>query len=232
MPGGYNTRGGSHPARILRVCSERNLMVADPSSDGLSPLEPDEFGELVRRLRTGDAAAAEQLVRQYEAIIRLEVRSHLGDRRLPAPLTRWTCARRCWAASSCVRPPASTTSSGPRTSCDCSRGWPATSCCTRCGRNSRGAAMFAVWSPCPTRASVRARSRLPAGWWRGAISWRPCAARLSPEERQLADRRAQGQEWGPIAAELGGTPSGRRKQLGRALDRVAQELGLDDLDHD
>ncbi len=57
-------------------------------------------------------------------------------------------------------------------------------------------------------------------------------ARLTPEERQLADRRALGQEWGPIAAELGGTPSGRRKQLGRALDRIAQELGLDDMDHD
>ncbi len=57
-------------------------------------------------------------------------------------------------------------------------------------------------------------------------------ARLTPDERQLADRRALGQEWGPIAAELGGSPDGRRKQLNRALDRVARELGLDDLDHD
>ena len=45
--------------------------------------------------------------------------------------------------------------------------------------------------------------------------------RLSPEERQLADLRAQGHDWATIAAKLGGTAQGRRKQLVRALDRVA-----------
>ena len=40
--------------------------------------------------------------------------------------------------------------------------------------------------------------------------------RLRPEERDLADRRARGQEWPQIAADLGGTPSGRRKQLVRS----------------
>jgi DNA-directed RNA polymerase specialized sigma24 family protein len=51
--------------------------------------------------------------------------------------------------------------------------------------------------------------------------------RLSEEERQLADRRGDGHDWATIAAELGGTPDGRRMQLGRALDRVAGQLGLD-----
>ena len=52
-------------------------------------------------------------------------------------------------------------------------------------------------------------------------------ARLSPEERQLADLRGQGMEWAEIAERLGGTAGGRRKQFTRALDRVSQELGLD-----
>jgi len=52
-------------------------------------------------------------------------------------------------------------------------------------------------------------------------------SRLSEEERQLADRRAQGGEWTAIAAELGGTPEGCRKQLTRAIDRVLQQLGLE-----
>jgi DNA-directed RNA polymerase specialized sigma24 family protein len=51
---------------------------------------------------------------------------------------------------------------------------------------------------------------------------------LSDEERQMVDRRAQGQEWVDIAAEMGGTPDGRRMQLARALDGVARQLGLDD----
>lgn len=52
--------------------------------------------------------------------------------------------------------------------------------------------------------------------------------RLTDEERLLADRRCQGQAWAEIAAELGGTAEGRRKQLERAFARVAQELGLEE----
>jgi len=52
--------------------------------------------------------------------------------------------------------------------------------------------------------------------------------RLSGEERELADRRAQGQRWAEIAAALGGTPEARRKQLERAVERVMRQLGLED----
>lgn len=51
--------------------------------------------------------------------------------------------------------------------------------------------------------------------------------RLSDEERDLMERRCGGQDWAGIAAELGGTAEGRRKQFARALDRVVQELGLE-----
>src|SRR5208283_5590445 len=44
--------------------------------------------------------------------------------------------------------------------------------------------------------------------------------RLSKEERDLADRRALGQRWEQIAAEVGGSPDARRKELARALDRI------------
>jgi RNA polymerase sigma factor (sigma-70 family) len=52
-------------------------------------------------------------------------------------------------------------------------------------------------------------------------------ARLSAEERHMADLRSAGREWTDIAAELGGTPQARRKQLSRAVKRVSLELGLD-----
>lgn len=52
--------------------------------------------------------------------------------------------------------------------------------------------------------------------------------RLTDEERRLAERRGAGQPWPEIAAELGGTPDGRRKQLERAFARVAEELGLNE----
>lgn len=52
--------------------------------------------------------------------------------------------------------------------------------------------------------------------------------RLSEEERSIADLRGQGREWAEVAARMGGTPEGRRKQLARAIERVADELGLDE----
>lgn len=56
--------------------------------------------------------------------------------------------------------------------------------------------------------------------------------RLSPEERHLLDLRQQGLEWGEIAAQVGGSQEALRKKLTRAVDRVAQELGLDEVSHE
>jgi RNA polymerase sigma-70 factor (ECF subfamily) len=68
----------------------------------------------------------------------------------------------------------------------------------------------------------------PSEWCAGQELLQEFRQRLSAEERRLADRRAEGRDWAAIAAELGGTPDGRRMQLARALDRVAAQLGLDD----
>jgi RNA polymerase sigma-70 factor (ECF subfamily) len=50
--------------------------------------------------------------------------------------------------------------------------------------------------------------------------------RLSPDERRLADRRAEGRDWADIAAEEGGSPEALRKKLSRAVQRISEELGL------
>ncbi len=56
--------------------------------------------------------------------------------------------------------------------------------------------------------------------------------RMSPDEWRIAERRTQGLAWDAIAAELGGTSEACRKQLSRAVDRVSQELGLDEVRHE
>jgi hypothetical protein len=52
--------------------------------------------------------------------------------------------------------------------------------------------------------------------------------RLSPEELQLFELRRQGWAWAAVADQLGGTAEGRRKQYERAVQRVTQELNLED----
>jgi RNA polymerase sigma factor (sigma-70 family) len=55
---------------------------------------------------------------------------------------------------------------------------------------------------------------------------REARRRLAPDERQLLEFREQGWEWSQIAAELGSSPEALRKKLARAVERVAQSLGL------
>ena len=52
--------------------------------------------------------------------------------------------------------------------------------------------------------------------------------RLSPDELLLVELRTQGQPWADIAARLGDGAEALRKKLTRALDRAAQQLGLDE----
>src|SRR5262249_47731456 len=52
--------------------------------------------------------------------------------------------------------------------------------------------------------------------------------RLPPQERQLQQLREQGLEWAEIAAQVGGNAEALRKRLARAIDEVAEQLGLDE----
>jgi RNA polymerase sigma factor (sigma-70 family) len=56
--------------------------------------------------------------------------------------------------------------------------------------------------------------------------------RLSPDERRLADLRAEGWEWAEIAARLGITAEACRKQLARALARVEAQLAAREARHE
>jgi RNA polymerase sigma factor (sigma-70 family) len=51
--------------------------------------------------------------------------------------------------------------------------------------------------------------------------------RLTEEERQLADLRANGKPWNEIAKQLQGQPEALRKKLDRAVQRVARSLGIE-----
>jgi hypothetical protein len=51
--------------------------------------------------------------------------------------------------------------------------------------------------------------------------------RLAADERQPLELKNQGHDWAAIAAEVGGAAESLRKKLARAIDRVVDELGLD-----
>jgi RNA polymerase sigma-70 factor (ECF subfamily) len=188
------------------------------------------FADFIRRIRAGDDQAAAELVRQYEAAVRLEVRLRLRDRRLrrvfdsmdvcqsvlgtffvraaagqydldePAQLLKLLVA----IARNKVAYEARKETAGRRDH-------------RRADALDAGAQRLAGREPSPSRC-LSARELLQA-----------FRERFTEEERRLAELRGQGRDWAAIAAELGGTPAARRMQLKRAADRVARELGLEEV---
>ena len=188
-----------------------------------------DFAEFLRRVRSGDARAAEEVVRRYESAIRLAVRTRLTD---PALKRHFDSMDVCQSvlASFFVRAAA-----GQYDLADPSQ---LVALLVRMAQNKlAGHARFHRRQRRDARLVTReegAAERTPDA---GPPPDRVAAgrdllaalrARLTPEERQLADRRGAGEGWPEIAAALGGLPQARRMQLKRAIDRVAPELGLDD----
>src|SRR5262245_17975528 len=184
-----------------------------------------DFAQWIARIRAGDPAAAEELVRRYERAVRVADRMRLTD---PALRRQFDTEDVCQSVlrSFFVRAAAGQFDLndpndlvGLLVRMAQNKFGELARFHRRQRRDVRAAAdeLPEVTQPGPER-HVEARDAL------GAL-----LGRLGPGERELAQRRAVGQTWADIAADLGGTPQGHRMRLSRAIDRIAPELGLDDV---
>jgi hypothetical protein len=189
----------------------------------------DDFPEFLRRIRAGDEQAAADLVARYEPVIRTEIRHQLTDPSLHRLVSASDICQsvlasffvRAASGQYDLEHPAQLfkllQSMAHKKLAAASRRHKAQ---RRDRRRVVGAAVDelnpAGASPTPSREIAI----------KDLVS--QVKQRLSDEERDLAERRAQGQEWLAIATELGGTPDGRRMQFNRAMDRVVRDLGLEE----
>jgi RNA polymerase sigma-70 factor (ECF subfamily) len=194
-------------------------------------LENETAGELFRRVRAGDEQAAAELVRRYEPAIRRRVRVwlRLQDPRLRRVFDSMDVCQSV-LASFFVRAAAG--------QYDLEEPGQLIALLFRMARHKlahqvtrqqaarRDVRRDEGSGPDAPEAADTAAS--PSSQVAGRELLEEFRRRLDAEERQLAERRADGRAWADIAEELGGTAEGRRKQLARALDRVAQQLGLDE----
>jgi RNA polymerase sigma-70 factor (ECF subfamily) len=187
------------------------------------------IGELILRVRAGDQDAAADLVKRYEPAIRRAVRFRLADARLgtlldsmdicqsvlgsffiraatgqykletPEQLLKLlTTMARNKLISEARKEHAQRRDSRRLTSCD---------------QDER---RFVSGRQSPSN-QVAVRDLL-----------QEVQRRLSPEEWRVLELKNEGRDWASIASELGGSAEALRKRLSRALDRVAEQLGLDD----
>jgi RNA polymerase sigma-70 factor (ECF subfamily) len=192
--------------------------------------EDRDFNDLVTRLRAGDPAAAEELVRRFEPVIRMEVRCRLRDSRLRRVFDSLDVCQMV-LGSFFVRAAAGQFDlERPEQLVGLLKGMARLKLAQEARRQNaakRDVHQVGSMEGDPHPGNDPTPSRVLAG--RELLA--ELQRRLDPEERRLAELRGQGVEWAAIAAEMGGTPQARRKQLARALGRVARELGLDEIDH-
>jgi RNA polymerase sigma-70 factor (ECF subfamily) len=194
-------------------------------------LDDQEFNGFVKRVRAGDEQAASELVRRYEPEIRREVRLRLRDPRLRRDFDSVDICQSV-LASFFVR--------AALGQYELERPEQLLKLLVTMARNKL------VHQVRKQRSQRRDNRRLEAAGQEKLASVAGGANpselvarqellqvfrnRMSAEERQLVELRSQGRDWAEIAAEVGGTAEARRKQLARALDRIGQQLGLDEVD--
>jgi RNA polymerase sigma factor (sigma-70 family) len=189
----------------------------------------DGFVGLIQRVRAGDEAAATELVRRYEPMVRRAARVRLSDPRLGRVLDSMDICQSVMASffvraalgqyqldtpdqllrllATMARNKLANQAHGHRAARRDVR---------REDHGSVAGAAVADKGASPSRQAA-ARELLDAA-----------RARLSDSERRLLDRRQDGEEWVEIARDEGRTPEALRKKLARAIDRVAREIGLDE----
>jgi RNA polymerase sigma-70 factor (ECF subfamily) len=190
---------------------------------------PASFDEFLRRVRSGDEHAAAELVRQFEPLIRREVRYQLRDRRLYRLFDSMDICQSV-LASFFVRATAGQyalhsqeqlvqllVSMAQNKLASAAR---------KQHRQRRDNRREDPGGPAALE-NVSDRNPSPSDLVAGEELLQRFRQSLSTEELALADLRSQGVAWVDIAARLGGTVEARRSQLSRAVDRVSRELGLD-----
>lgn len=199
-----------------------------------TPSTPEQgpFRDLIQRVRAGDEAAASELVRTYEPAIRRVVRVRLSDRNLGRLFDSMDICQSVMKSFFLRAALGQYELNSPdqllRLLATMARNKLANEA------NHQRAARRDV-----RRVSEGVEAHELAG--RGATPSREVAGRellelarrrMSRDELELLDRRAEGDDWATIARDLGAQPDALRKRLTRALDRVAHELGLNDSNAD
>jgi RNA polymerase sigma-70 factor (ECF subfamily) len=188
--------------------------------------DDNEFLALMARVRAGEAGAAQELLRQTEDLLRVEVRLRLRDPRLRRLIDEADVCQSVMCSFFVRARLGQYDVAGPK---DLMR------LLSRMARNKVATQARHHTAECRDvrraagldGAEAPAAGASPSQAVANEELLRELRARLSEEERRIADLRAAGRSWAEVAAEMGGSGDARRVQLQRAADRVGRELGLE-----
>lgn len=182
------------------------------------------FTELIHRIRAGDQQAAAELVRQFEPEVRRYVRVRLTDPALHRVLDSLDICQSVLGAFFVRLALGEFDLDEPgqlvRLLVRMARN-KLVDHARRLGTRRVEDGDSGLWS------QLRGKDRPPEEIVATADLLNEVRGRLSAEESQLVELRAEGRSWAEIAAREDSTPDAVRKRVERALTRVCRELGLE-----
>jgi RNA polymerase sigma-70 factor (ECF subfamily) len=185
------------------------------------------FGELLRRVRAGDAQAAAELVRQFEPEVRRHVRLRLSNprfSRLQRVLDSADISQSVLGNFFVRAALGQFDLETPRDLIGLLVTMAQNKLVDQARRRSNRRPLLSGAVPNDT---VRDPGHSPSEVVGGAELIQEFLRRMSADERRLAELRATGLGWQEVAARVGGTAEAARKQLERAIRRVERQLGLE-----
>jgi RNA polymerase sigma factor (sigma-70 family) len=188
---------------------------------------PTTFTELIARVRAGDEAAAADLVREYEPLVRRGLRLRLRDARFRLQLDSMDIVQSVMARFFVHLMAGQYDLQDPTDLTKLLSTMASNKLAERVRHEQsqlrdRRRTVGAV-----DEMSLAGRDDSPSQIAMGRELMSAIQSRLTEEERRLLELRKLGHDWSEIVAACGGTVEGRRKQLARALDRVLAELGVE-----
>jgi RNA polymerase sigma-70 factor (ECF subfamily) len=193
---------------------------------------PDDspFPDLMARVCRGEAGAAEELFRQFEAQVRLEVQMRLRDPRLRRLIDEADVCQSVMLSFFVRARLGEYDLADPNELRRLLAGMARNKLAAQARRHSAGRRDFRRAAGLDGAETVPAAGATPSQVVAGEELLRELRARLSAEEGRIAELRGAGRSWAEVAAELGGSADARRVQFQRAVARIGRELGLEDAD--
>lgn len=187
-----------------------------------------DFSMLVRQVRAGDDAAAEQLVRRYEPLIRRAIRLRTEDSRLNRVFDSMDVSQSVLASFFLRAAIGEYDLESPDQLIRLLVAMARNKLASRVRlerRQQRDVRRVAVLStkdfaelvdPRPSASELVSKQELLD----------LMRAELTDDERRVADLRSEGYGWDEIARQLGGSGQARRMQLSRGINRIVRKLGV------
>ena len=191
------------------------------------------FPELMQRVRAGDAAAAAELVRRYEPVLRRMVRVRLVDARLRRLFDASDICQSVLASFFVRAALGQYQLDEPGQLLRLLAAMARNKLANLANQHQAGRRDYRRETAGDSQArQARDPGPSPSAQVAAAELLQQARHRLSAEELQLLELRQQGHPWAEIAAELGGRPDALRMRLERAVARVIKELGLEGVSHE